>query len=76
MQVRVARGDPVEVSYWLTRNMPLGAGARQELLAAPTVVQRLRALCAALEAKACTILCCRVCNTQVAPLHHVPMPQS
>ena len=72
----MARGDPVEVSYWLTRNMPLGAGARQELLAAPSVVQRLRALCAALSAKARTILCCRVCNTQVASLHHAPMPQS
>ena len=76
MQVRVARGDPVEVSYWLTRNMPLSAGARQELLAAPTAVQRLRTLCAALTAKARTTLDCRVCNTQVAPLHHAPMYQN
>ena len=66
VQVRVACGDPVEVSYWLTRNMPLSAGTRQELLAAPTVVHRLRTLAAALSAaKARARLRCRVCHSQV-----------
>ena len=75
MQVRVARGDPVDVSYWLMRNMPLGAVAHQELLASPTVVQRLRALCAEVASYARHFLRCRVCNCQVALLPRAPTYQ-
>lgn len=65
MQVRVLRGDPVALSYWLTRNIPLSAGARCALLEAPTAVHRLREACALLRAEAQSQLLCIVCHSQV-----------
>ena len=66
VQVRVLRGDPADVSYWMMRNIPLSAAARHELLGAPTVVHRLRGLRGILAAEARSQLLCAVCRCQVA----------
>ena len=65
MQVRVLQGDPTDVGYWMMRNIPLSAARRHELLSAPTVVHRLRSLCAILAAEARGHLLCMVCRCQV-----------
>lgn len=67
MQVRVLQGDPADLSYWMMRNIPLSAARRHELLGAPTVVHRLRSICAILAAEARGHLLCTVCRCQVVP---------
>ena len=50
----------------MMRNIPLSAARRYDLLGAPTVVHRLRSICAILAAEARGHLLCAVCRCQVA----------
>lgn len=60
--MRALRGDPAPVSYWLARNLPLPAAARQRLLEAPTAAARLAAI---LDLLGGAVLCCAGCCTKV-----------
>ncbi|XP_060079019.1 protein cereblon-like [Ylistrum balloti] len=56
--------DAVELSYWVTQNLPLDDGLRVNLLSIDSAVQRLR--CALSIIEKCSILCCKGCGYQVA----------
>lgn len=56
--------DPIELSYWVTQNLPLDDGLRVNLLSIDSAVQRLR--CALSIIEKCSILCCKGCGSQVA----------
>ncbi len=74
MQVRALQGDPAAVSYWLARNMPGDAAARQALLRAPSPARRLAAIIAALGARnGGGRLLCRGCRREVLPR---PLPHA
>eukprot|EP00899_Mesostigma_viride_P010433 jgi/Mesvir1/19391/Mv10426-RA.1 len=56
--------DPQAASYWLARNLPLADSTRLELLAAASVVDRLRRVIELLDGMA--VLRCRTCRARVA----------
>ena len=43
-QVSSFQGGPLELSYWISHNLPLDPGIRQQLLEAPHAAQRFRLL--------------------------------
>ena len=57
--------NPVGFSYWMARNLPLNDATRQELLAAPSVVHRLKQILTIVEASANSRLVCQNCGTAV-----------
>ncbi|KAL4443928.1 hypothetical protein ABPG75_011665 [Micractinium tetrahymenae] len=63
-QAREFEGNPLELSYFLISNLPVDDDARQHLLEARTVDERLRAECKLLQALGA--LCCRACGTSLA----------
>ena len=66
VQVRALQGDPVVVSYWLARNLPLSAAKRQSLLEEPSAVHRLRHIIALLRDDIGERLLCRGCHHQAS----------
>ncbi|KAL4426161.1 hypothetical protein ABPG77_007443 [Micractinium sp. CCAP 211/92] len=63
-QAREFEGNPLELSYFLLSNLPVDDDARQQLLEARTVDERLRAECKLLQALG--TLCCRACGASLA----------
>jgi cereblon len=64
VQAREFEGNPLELSYFLLSNLPVNDNARQQLLEASTVDERLRAECRVLQTLG--VLCCRACRTFLA----------
>lgn len=61
--------DPVDLSFWVCKNLPLDDSQRLNLLSLDSAVQRLR--CALSIMEKCSVICCRECNTQVASTNDV-----
>ena len=64
IQAEKLTDDPVELSFWVCKNLPLDDSQRLNLLSIDNAVQRLR--CALSVMEKCSVICCRECKTQVA----------
>ncbi|KAK9808304.1 hypothetical protein WJX73_009938 [Symbiochloris irregularis] len=68
-KAKAFQGDPEELAWWLSANLPLEHETRQAMLEAPCAASRLSTLCNIMRKQRC--LCCSSCKIQVARISDV-----